>query len=100
MTNPHFAVVTNWKAAQAMLDFEPREPTETAGHRLQSLQIHIRDHRLRELPIGGRTLEARRLALDVSYGADPQDGRMSRHAARLYDHGPELRVASYRPRRW
>ena len=33
--------------------------------------------------------EARRLALDVSYGADPQDVQIAGHAARLYEHGPE-----------
>ncbi len=106
MTNPHFATVESWQAAHAMLDFRPREPAETAGRRLQSLRIHIRDHRLRDLPVGGRTLEAdygtfvlsqarrsrreaRRLALELSYGADPQEIRLSGLAARLYEHGPE-----------
>lgn len=106
MTNPHFATAASWKAAHAMLDFQPREPAETAGRQLQSLRIHIRDHRHRELPIGGRTLEAhygtfvlsqarrsrreaRRLALDVSYGTDPQEVQVAGHAARLYEHGPE-----------
>lgn len=106
MTNPHFATVESWKAADPMLGFRPREPGETAGQGLQSLQIHIRDHRHRELPIGGRTLEAhygtfvlsqarrseseaRRLALDLSYGAAPQEARVAGHDARLYEHGPE-----------
>ena len=53
MTNPHFATAESWTAAHAMLDFQPRESAETAGCQLQSLRIHIRDHRHRDLPIGG-----------------------------------------------
>ena len=84
-----------------MLTFRPLEPRHTAGHRLQSIQIHVRDHKLRELPIEARTLEAhygafvlsqaqkgaseaRRLALDVSYGLAPRDARIAGRAARLY----------------
>jgi hypothetical protein len=104
--NPHFETARSWKAARAMLAFRPLEPRYTAGHRLQSIQIHVRDHKLRELPIEDRTLEAhygafvlsqaqkgaseaRRLALDVSYGLAPREGRIAGRAARLYEHGPE-----------
>ena len=89
-----------------MLTFQPLEPEYTAGLRLQSLQIHVRDHKLRELAIGDRTLEAhyggfllsqsrkganeaRRLALDVSYGRPAREARIAGCAARVYDHGPE-----------
>ena len=41
-----------------MLAFQPLEPAYTAGRRLRSLRIHVRDHKLRELPIHDRTLEA------------------------------------------
>ena len=89
-----------------MLTFRPLEPSHTAGCKLQSIQIHVRDHKLRELTIADRTLEAhyggfvlsqskkgateaRRLALDVSYGLAPREGRIAGQAARLYERGPE-----------
>jgi hypothetical protein len=89
-----------------MLTFRPLEPSHTAGLRLQSIRIHVRDHKLRELPIDGRTLEAhyggfvlsqsrkgtheaRRLALDVAYGRAAHDGRIAGCAARVYELGPE-----------
>jgi hypothetical protein len=34
-----------------MLAFEPLEPEYTAGQRLQSISIHVRDHKLRELTV-------------------------------------------------
>lgn len=106
MSNPHFANPENWHAAGSMVGFRPREPRHTAGRELESLAVHIRDHRLRELPMSERTLEAhygtfvlsqarrteseaRRLALDLSYGAAPQEARILGHGARLYEHGPE-----------
>jgi hypothetical protein len=86
--------------------FRPLEPRLTAGPTLQSIRIHIRDHKLRELPIADRTLEAhygafvlsqsrkgaaeaRRLALDVSYGPAPREARIAGHQARVYELGPE-----------
>jgi hypothetical protein len=83
--SPYFESPRNWKAARALLTFRPVEPKHTAGFRLQSIRIFVRDHKLRELPVEDRTLEAhyggfslcqsrrgaaeaRRLALDVSYG--------------------------------
>lgn len=41
-----------------MLKFRPLEPRHTAGLRLQSIRIHVRDHKLRELSVDDRTLEA------------------------------------------
>lgn len=104
--NPHFETARSWKAAEALLTFRPLEPKHTAGRRLHSLQIHVRDHKLRELPVGGRTLEAhygafvlsqarkgtgeaRRLALHVSYGPAAREARIAGHQARLYELGPE-----------
>lgn len=86
--------------------FRPLEPRHTAGLTLQSIHIHIRDHKLRELAIADRTLEAhygafvvsqswkgatesRRLALDVSYGPSSREGRIAGHSARVYELGPE-----------
>jgi hypothetical protein len=82
-----------------MLTFQPREPRYTAGLRLHSMRIHARDHKLRELSVNDRTLEAhyggfvliqprkgtdeaRRLALDVQYGSAGHEGLIAEHAAR------------------
>ena len=104
--NRHFETASSWKAARATLTFQPREPGYTAGLRLHSIRIHVRDHKLRELSINDRTLEAhyggfvlsqarkgadeaRRLALDVRYGSAGEGGRIAGHAARIYELGPE-----------
>ena len=104
--NLHFETASSWKTARAMLAFEPLEPAYTAGLRLQSIRIHVRDHKMRLLAVGDRTLEAhyggfvvsqarkgaeeaRRLALAVSYGLDGQDGEIAGRAARFYELGPE-----------
>jgi hypothetical protein len=104
--NPHFETAQSWKAARPMVAFRPLEPSHTAGFRLQSIQIHVRDHKLRELAIEDRTLEAhyggfvlsqskkgaseaRRLALDVSYGQAARDARIAGRTARAYERGPE-----------
>lgn len=103
--NPHFQVAESWEAARPLLTFEPRQLADTAGQTLQSLQIHVRDHKRRDLPIEDRSLEAhydrfvftqsrrgtdeaRRLALDVSYGLVPQPATIGGHAARRYALGP------------
>jgi len=105
-SNPHFETAPSLKAARAMLTFQPREPRYTAGLRLRSVRIHVRDHKLRELSVNHRTLEAhyggfvlsqarkgadeaRRLALDVRYGAAGQEGQIAGHAAQIYELGPE-----------
>jgi hypothetical protein len=105
-SNPHFQTAPSWKAARALLTFRPLEPGYTAGLRLQSIRIHVRDHKLRELSIKDRTLEAhyggfvlsearrdveeaRRLALDVSYGAAGQPTQIAGHPGRVYELGPE-----------
>jgi hypothetical protein len=104
-SNRHFETAKSWKAARAMLTFRPLEPKNTAGLRLQSIQIHVRDHKLRELPIEDRTLEAhyggfvlsqarkgadeaRRLARAVS-GRAAREGRIAGRVARVHELGPE-----------
>jgi hypothetical protein len=104
--NPHFETAASWKIARNMLIFQPREPAHTAGLRLQSIRIHVRDHKMRQISIGDRTLEAhyggfvlsqahkgideaRRLALDISYGRDGQDATVAGRTARVYELGPE-----------
>jgi hypothetical protein len=106
VSNPHFESAQNWKAAGAMLAFRPLEPGHTAGLRLQSLRIFVRDHKMRELAIEDRTLEAhygdfvlsqvrkgvseaRRLALEVPYGRDGKETSIGGHAGRVYELGPE-----------
>ena len=104
--NPHFSTAPSWKAARAMLCFEPRRPSHTAGLQLQYLRIHVRDHRLRDLPMEQRTLEshygdfvlsqsrpgadeAHRQALVVSYGPQARPASIAGHSARVYELGPE-----------
>jgi hypothetical protein len=104
--NPHFETAASWKAARQMLVFDPLTPGYTAGLKLQSIRIHVRDHKLRELPVSDRTLEAhyggfvlseawkgaaeaRRLALDVRYGPNARSMQVAGHAARVYELGPE-----------
>jgi hypothetical protein len=105
-SNPHFETALSWKSAQAMLTFQPLEPKDTLGHRLQSIRIHVRDHKLRPLTIDDRTLEAhygsfvlseahkganeaRRLAIAVPYGPAGRDAQIAGCPARVYELGPE-----------
>ncbi len=104
--NPHFETLPSWKAARTMLAFRPLEPKNTVGYGLRSLCIHVRDHKLRELSVADRTLEAhydafvfsqarkgaeeaRRLAIVVPYGATGCDAQIAGRAARVYELGPE-----------
>lgn len=106
MTNSPFETATSWKAARELVRFEPRVPDDTAGQKLRSLRIHVRDHKLREIELKDRTLEAhysdfvvsqaqpgkaeaRRLALDVKYGRGAREGRVAGRTARIYELGPE-----------
>jgi hypothetical protein len=103
---PSFESAPTWEAAGTMLTFLPIEPKHTAGFGLQGLRIFVRDHRLREVPMGDRTLEAhyggfvfsqsrhgvdeaRRLALVVSYGRAPRDAQIAGRLARIYELGAE-----------
>ena len=105
-TNPHFETADSWQTAEAMLTFQPLRPKYTAGLELESIRIYVRDHRQRDLPIPDRTCEAhyrsfvlsqsrrtpheaRRLALEVSYGPAPIVARIFDHDARVYELGPD-----------
>ena len=105
-SNPHFETARSWEAARSLVTFPPLEPAHTAGLRLQSIQIHVRDHKMRELAIEDRTLEAhyggfvlsqsrrgaaeaRRLALTVSYGRAARDVRIAGRDGRAYERGPD-----------
>jgi uncharacterized protein len=104
--NPHFATAASWKAAQALLTFVPRLPAGAAVEPPPSLRVYVRDHKLRAVPVGERTLEAhyarfvftqsrrtpeeaQRLALEASYGRAPQDASILGRPARVYELGPE-----------
>lgn len=115
MANPHFQQAESWEAAKALVPFQPRVPRRTAGHRLGSLAVFVRDYKGREVSMGERTLEAhygafmvsqsrpgraaaRRQALEVSYGAAPVAGRVRGNEARLYERGPEPEAGDPDPR--
>jgi hypothetical protein len=102
---PHFLTARDWAAGAALLTFTPRQPRQSAGHALASLQVHVRDHKRRELAPASRTLEAhygafvlsqskhspqeaRRLALTVRYGLEARTVRIGAQEGRAYDLGP------------
>ena len=104
--NPHFAAAASWDAARALVTFVPRVPIATAGVAPPVLRVYVRDHKLRAVPVGERTLEAdygrfvfsqsrrtpeeaQRLALDVSYGRAPQEASILGRPARVYELDPE-----------
>lgn len=103
--NPHFAAIEDWPAAEELIGFAPLQPADTAGLALQSLRVHVVDYQMRDLPPPERTLEAhygafvftqsgpgtseaRRLALEQSYGATARAVTVGGHEARAYDEGP------------
>ncbi len=90
-----------------MLAFTPVEPRDTVGYSLQSLRVHVRDHRQKDLAIGDRTLEAHyggfvlsevrstkadalRRALELRYGREPHEVQVAGHEGRSYEMGPEV----------
>jgi len=104
--NVHLETASSWEDAEALVAFRPVEPKQTEGFDLQSLAVHVRDHRQREVAVEDRTLEAhyggfvltqsrrtedeaRRLAVDVSYGRAPYEARIAGREARVYEMGPE-----------
>jgi len=104
--NPHFATAASWDVARAFMTFVPSIPKATAGVSPPTLRVYVRDHKLRAVPVGERTLEAhygrfvftqsrrtpeeaQRLALDVSYGRLAQEASILGRPARVYELGPE-----------
>jgi hypothetical protein len=105
--NPHFAAVGSIDEAETLLTFCPSVPTFTAGCELDSIAVFVMDHRRREVPVEERSVElhygrfvvsqqrpgiveARRQALDLSYGTDPIDLQVSDGIGRGYQLGPEV----------
>lgn len=105
--NPHFKAVASWEAARTMLDFEPLAPGINFEHELESLSIHVRDHKMRELSVSERSLEAyfsrfsftqarkasvdeaRRQVVEASYGRAGKEALIAGHVGRVYELGPK-----------
>lgn len=105
----------SWKEAETLVTFKPLKPSRTEGFALQSIEIFVRDHKHRELPVGERSLEAhydgfvltqsrkgnaeaRHQALEVSYGEFPVKANISGHDAHVYELGPEPEADDIDPR--
>jgi hypothetical protein len=104
--NPHFETVPTWEEAGALLSFRPRRLPDRPEYPLRSLSVYVRDHRHREVPAQERTLEAhygpfvftqsrkgeqeaRRCAVEVSYGRDPRPLVIAGNEGRTYELGLE-----------
>jgi len=104
--NEHFQTTATWAEARTLVTFEPKRPHDTGGRALQSLQVHIRDHKRRDLAPEDRTLEAhygtfvlsqsqpgpeeaRKRAIATSYGQTMRERNIAGHDARIYELGPE-----------
>jgi hypothetical protein len=111
----HFQRPASWREAASLLSFSPAVPANTEGFELQSLAVFVLDHRHRDVPVEDRSLEAhfggfslsqrrafaaeaRRLAIDVPYGASPREARVAGHEARVCDLGPEPEADDIDPR--
>jgi hypothetical protein len=103
----HFQPVADWQAAAGLLAFVPRQPAYTGGAVLRSLQVFVRDHKQRELPVAERSLEAhygafvfsqslhgeteaQRLALNERYGQFPREISVAGRSGRRYELGPAV----------
>lgn len=104
--SPHFKSFKTWQEAQPWLTFRPLVPQFTAGCALESVCVYVMDHKRRGLAAEDRSLEAhygafaftqsfrppgeaRRLALEVTYGSNPQQALIIGREARAYELGPE-----------
>lgn len=113
--NPHFEFPSSWDKARALIEFEPVVPTDTGGLHPESFAVFVRDHKFREITREDRNLEvyydgfslsqsrkpageARRMALEVSYGRLPQAISIAGREARLYELGPEPAADDIDPR--
>jgi len=106
--NDHFQTCADWTAAAELLVFVPRRPAFTVGQCLQSLAVHVMDHRRRQVPLAARSLEAhysgfvinqkpagsaaeaRRLALSTRYGQAAKTVQVAGHEGRSYELGVEV----------
>ena len=104
----HFKQMGDWKEAAEYLSFNPRRPSFTAGYSLETLQIHVMDHRRRHIPVNRRSLEAhfggfvvdqkrlgsdydaRRKALSTTYGQGIKTVHVAGNVGRSYALGPEV----------
>lgn len=103
--NAHFEFPSSWDEAADLVNFKPVGPANTGGRDLQSFAVFVRDHKFRELARENRNLEvyydgfsfsqsrqgveeARRMALEVSYGRAPGEALVAGHEARVYELGP------------
>lgn len=107
MENPHFLSVETLKEAAKNVAFTPLEPSNTAGCALEGMNIFVKDHKMREVPLENRTLEmhygqfvisqkkcengdaAKKMALETKYGQSPSEGKINGFDARMYELGPE-----------
>lgn len=105
--NPHFESAPSWRTAAEKLNFKPLLPRKDFKHKLKSLRIYVRDYKMRQLPIGDRSLEAyfgsfvftqvqrtdadeaKRQTVEVSYGHSAQEALIASHVGRVYELGPE-----------
>lgn len=105
MSNPHFRLVATVEEAAELVGFTPRLPAVTEGFDLRSIQVFVKDHEMRDVPIGERVVEvhyddfvlaqsapgpeaARRLALEVSYGRTATAVRILGRNGKMYELGP------------
>jgi hypothetical protein len=105
-TNVHFAQATSWVEAQELVPFDLLTPDFGLGGPT-SISVFVRDHRMRDVPLRERSVEAwfadfvfsqtsrepdeaRRLALDVSYGGVARVGSVGPCPATMYDLGPDV----------
>ena len=105
MQQGSFEFPPTWAGACSMLDFEPVKPRALKTRQIEKFAVHVRDHKMRQLPRHQRSFEtyfpdcvfsqarrepaeARRLALEVSYGEAPANIVVGGHQARRYELGP------------
>ena len=101
--------------ARSLVGFDPLRPGDTLGQAVQTLTIHVRDHKMCELEQRERSLEAhfdtfvftqarkgrgeaRRWALEVGYGTNPEGVDIAGREGRLYALGPEPEPGDIDPR--
>ena len=103
---PHWAKPSDWEAAARWFGARPARPRDARGRAVQAFRVRLRDHRDRLLPVARRDLEvhfddfvftqvsvgaeeARRRALEWSYGPEPTEMRIGPHEGRGYERQPD-----------